>query len=60
MHEHGLGLKKDIHLAKRFYDLAAETSDDAKVPVAIALLKLQLMFKLQSLKDVREFYLSQL
>lgn len=52
MHEQGLGLKKDIHLAKRFYDLAAETSDDAKVPVAIALLKLQLFFKFETLKDV--------
>lgn len=52
MHEQGLGMKQDIHLAKRCYDLAAETSDDAKVPVAMALLKLQLLFKLESLKDV--------
>lgn len=52
MHEQGLGMKKDIHLAKRCYDLAAETSDDAKVPVALALLKLQWHFKIESLKDV--------
>uniref|UniRef100_A0A336JY00 CSON002933 protein n=1 Tax=Culicoides sonorensis TaxID=179676 RepID=A0A336JY00_CULSO len=51
MHEQGLGMKQDIHLAKRCYDLAAETSDDAKVPVAMALLKLHLLFKLESLKD---------
>jgi len=51
MHEQGLGMKRDIHLAKRCYDLAAETSDDAKVPVAIALLKLQFMFKLEAIKD---------
>lgn len=51
MHEQGLGMKKDIHLAKRCYDLAAETSTDAKVPVTLALLKLQLLFKLESLKD---------
>jgi len=42
MHEQGLGMKKDWHLAKRLYDLAAETNSDAKVPVAIALFKLQM------------------
>lgn len=52
MHEHGLGMKQDWHLAKRCYDLAAETSVDAKVPVALALLKLQMLFKLESFKDV--------
>ncbi|XP_055617554.1 protein sel-1 homolog 1 [Toxorhynchites rutilus septentrionalis] len=51
MHEQGLGMKKDIHLAKRCYDLAAETSVDAKVPVSLALLKLQLLFKLESLRE---------
>uniref|UniRef100_U5EUQ4 Putative extracellular protein sel-1 n=1 Tax=Corethrella appendiculata TaxID=1370023 RepID=U5EUQ4_9DIPT len=51
MHEQGLGMKKDIHLAKRCYDLAAETSADAKVPVTLALLKLQILFKLESLKE---------
>lgn len=52
MHEQGLGMKKDWHLAKRFYDLASETSVDAKVPVALAILKLSLMFKVESMKDV--------
>lgn len=52
MHEQGLGMKKDIHLAKRCYDLAAETSADAKVPVTLALMKLQLLFKLESLREV--------
>lgn len=52
MHELGLGMKKDWHLAKRFYDLASETSVDAKVPVALALLKLSFMFKLESMKEV--------
>lgn len=54
MHEQGLGMEKDWHLAKRCYDLAAETSVDAKVPVALALLKLSFMFKLESLKNVRK------
>lgn len=48
MHEQGLGMKKDMHLAKRFYDLAAETNADAKIPVALALLKLQFLYKWDS------------
>lgn len=52
MHEMGLGMKKDIHLAKRSYDLAAETNPDAKVPVALALIKLQFVYKLESWKTV--------
>lgn len=31
MHEQGYGLSRDIHLAKRYYDLAAVTSVDAQV-----------------------------
>lgn len=49
MHEQGLGMKKDIHLAKRFYDLAAETNSDAKIPVALALLKLQVLHKFDAI-----------
>ena len=48
MHELGHGMPKDIHLAKRFYDMAAETSTDAKVPVAIALAKLGIGFALSN------------
>ncbi|XP_017039849.1 protein sel-1 homolog 1 [Drosophila ficusphila] len=51
MHEQGLGMKKDWHLAKRLYDLAAETNSDAKVPVAIALFKLQILAKIESIKE---------
>lgn len=57
MHEQGLGMKKDIHLAKRFYDLAAETNVDAKIPVALALLKLQFMYKIESLQEDNIFKL---
>lgn len=53
MHEQGLGMQRDWHLAKRCYDLAAVTSVDARVPVALALLKLSLLFQLDNLKDVR-------
>ncbi|XP_068433344.1 protein sel-1 homolog 1 isoform X2 [Clinocottus analis] len=52
MHEKGLGIKQDIHLAKRFYDMAAEASPDAQVPVFLALCKLGLIYTLQYLLDL--------
>ncbi|CAL8393951.1 unnamed protein product [Arctogadus glacialis] len=52
MHEKGLGIKQDIHLAKRFYDMAAEASPDAQVPVFLALCKLGLVYALQYLHDL--------
>lgn len=51
MHEQGLGLKKDIHLAKRYYDMAAETSADAQLPVALALVKLGLLYGFAYLQE---------
>ncbi|KAL2712397.1 protein sel-1 1 [Vespula squamosa] len=51
MHERGLGLAKDRYLAKRCYDLAAETSPDARVPVALALIKLSFLFGLDYLQQ---------
>lgn len=52
MHEQGLGMKKDWHLAKRCYDSAAETSVDAKVPVSLALIKLSMLTTIESMKEV--------
>uniref|UniRef100_A0A8C8HXG2 Fibronectin type-II domain-containing protein n=1 Tax=Oncorhynchus tshawytscha TaxID=74940 RepID=A0A8C8HXG2_ONCTS len=52
MHEKGLGIKQDIHLAKRFYDMAAEASPEAQVPVFLALCKLGLVYTLQYLHDL--------
>ncbi|XP_077123677.1 protein sel-1 homolog 1 isoform X3 [Ranitomeya variabilis] len=52
MHEKGLGIKQDIHLAKRFYDMAAEASADAQVPVFLALCKLGLLYSLQFLQEL--------
>jgi SEL1 protein len=45
MHHTGTGLPRDLHLAKRFYDLAAATSPEASVPAALALavLKVQIL-----------------
>ncbi|XP_061668410.1 protein sel-1 homolog 1 [Syngnathoides biaculeatus] len=52
MHEKGLGIKQDIHLAKRFYDMAAEASPDAQVPVFLALCKLGLVYVLHYMQDL--------
>ncbi|GME36503.1 ubiquitin-protein ligase sel1 ubx2 [Neofusicoccum parvum] len=41
MHENGVGLDQDFHLAKRFYDQALETNREAYLPVRLALLKLR-------------------
>ncbi|KAF2017915.1 HCP-like protein [Aaosphaeria arxii CBS 175.79] len=42
MHENGIGIEQDFHLAKRNYDLALETNPrEAHVPVLLALYKLR-------------------
>jgi len=42
MHENGIGIEQDFHLAKRHYDLALETNPvEAKLPVLLALYKLR-------------------
>ncbi|KAK0656602.1 hypothetical protein B0T16DRAFT_441513 [Cercophora newfieldiana] len=41
MHENGFGLNQDYHLAKRYYDQALETNDEAYLPVTLSLLKLR-------------------
>ena len=46
---------QDYHLAKRYYDLAAETSTEAQAPVALALLKLFLLRYYDTISDVRLF-----
>ena len=47
MHQTGTGLPLDLHLAKRYYDMATETSGDAKIPAAIALATLALQTSVQ-------------
>lgn len=42
MHENGVGLTQDFHLAKRFYDQALETNEEAYLPVTLSLFKLRL------------------
>ena len=40
MHERGEGLAKDLHLAKRFYDKAIVTGEEAYLPATLSLLLL--------------------
>ncbi|KAJ3196223.1 ERAD-associated protein [Irineochytrium annulatum] len=40
MHENGIGVAKDYHLAKRMYDLSLATNADAYLPVNLALFNL--------------------
>ena len=42
MHENGVGLNQDYHLAKRFYDQALEVNAEAYLPVTLSLVKLRL------------------
>jgi TPR repeat protein len=41
MHEMGLGVDHDYHLAKRYYDIALSTHSKAYLPVQLALLRLR-------------------
>ncbi|KAH8926050.1 HCP-like protein [Atractiella rhizophila] len=40
MHENGLGVAKDFHLAKRYYDLATITNMEASFPITLSLIRL--------------------
>ncbi|KAI9842767.1 MAG: ERAD-associated protein [Sclerophora amabilis] len=42
MHENGIGVDQDFHLAKRLYDLSLETNEEAYLPVSLSLLKLRM------------------
>ena len=42
MHENGIGIDQDFHLAKRYYDQSAATNKEAQAPVTAALLKLRM------------------
>lgn len=48
MHEIGDGVQQDFHLAKRFFDQAAEFDEDAKLPRSLALAMLQSHQSLQA------------
>ncbi|XP_029392483.1 protein sel-1 homolog 2 isoform X2 [Mus pahari] len=46
---------KDIHLARRLYDMAAQTSPDAHIPVFFALMKLETMHLLHDILFFNQF-----
>jgi TPR repeat protein len=60
MHEKGLGLKRDLRLAQLYYDLSAQTSSDAEIPVALAKIKLRFIHRLESFLGYYSFDLSKL
>lgn len=41
MHENGIGVEQDFHLAKRFYDQAFSVNREAYLPVTLSLIKLR-------------------
>ena len=47
MHESGLGVPVDLHLAKRFYDEAIVIDKDAFIPATVALTRLWLIQEIQ-------------
>lgn len=51
MHHMGDGLDHDIHLAKRFYDMALRTSAEAQMPASLALYWLYVSFFKESVAE---------
>ncbi|KAJ3324954.1 ERAD-associated protein [Boothiomyces sp. JEL0866] len=49
MYEHGMGVEKDFHLAKRWYDLCLTTNPGSYLPVQIASVKLHLKWVISDL-----------
>jgi SEL1 protein len=42
MHENGVAVEQDFHMAKRYYDLALEANAEAYLPVKLSLIKLRM------------------
>jgi SEL1 protein len=42
MHENGVAVEQDFHMAKRYYDLALDTNQEAYLPVKLSLVKLRI------------------
>ncbi|KAJ5515125.1 hypothetical protein N7463_004677 [Penicillium fimorum] len=42
MHENGVAVDQDFHMAKRYYDLALDLSPEAYLPVKLSLIKLRI------------------
>lgn len=59
MHENGIGVSQDFHLAKRYYDLSLETNTEAYLPVTLSLVKLHLrsLYKAVMAGDIKSISL---
>ena len=42
MYENGISVEQDFHMAKRYYDLALETSEEAFLPTKLSLMRLKI------------------
>merc|ERR1719427_2545373 len=51
MHERGLGFKRDFYLAKRHYDQASQMSDEAYMPVTLALVKIAVLWTFDTISS---------
>ncbi|ORX45589.1 HCP-like protein [Piromyces finnis] len=50
MYEYGIGVKKDLFLAKRYYDRSLEINPFASTPIKLALYKLNLKVQIHNIK----------
>jgi len=50
MYEYGIGVKKDLYLAKRYYDRSLELNHYAAFPIKLALFKLHFKVQIHNLK----------
>jgi hypothetical protein len=47
MNEKGIGMKKEINIEKRWYEMDEEKSDDDKVKVDMEIMKLYIMLSMK-------------
>ena len=52
MYEYGIGVEKDYHLAKRWYDSSQNHSPQAFLPIKIALLKVRVKLAFEDFKNM--------
>lgn len=53
MHQFGVGVPRDLHIAKRYYDLSLQQNADAYLPVGIALVGLRIHNFYQSYSGIK-------
>ncbi|KAI9145207.1 hypothetical protein BKA69DRAFT_1121621 [Paraphysoderma sedebokerense] len=53
--ENGIGVVKDYHLSKRYYESALETNPDAWLPISLSLIKLNLKYWWETVTNFIQF-----